>query len=37
MDEKPPFFKSWRAIYWLLIGNLLFFILLFYGFTRHFS
>lgn len=34
---KPPFFNSWSGMYWLVVGNLAFLILLFYLFTRYFS
>jgi hypothetical protein len=32
--EKPPFFKSWAGMYWLVLGNLVFLILLFYIITK---
>lgn len=32
--EKPPFFKSWAGMYWLVLGNLAFLILLFYILTK---
>ncbi len=35
--DPPPFLGSWKNIYWLLMGNLVVLILLFYLFTRHFS
>jgi hypothetical protein len=31
---KPPFFKSWSGMYWLVLGNLAFLILLFYFITK---
>jgi hypothetical protein len=37
LEDKPPFLKKWKNIYWLLMANLAFFILLFYLFTLHFS
>ncbi|MEX2336102.1 MAG: hypothetical protein WD555_02385 [Fulvivirga sp.] len=35
--EKPPLFRSWKAWYLLVIGNLIFLIMLFYIFTRYYS
>ncbi|WP_018479715.1 hypothetical protein [Pontibacter roseus] len=32
--DKPPFFKSWRGMYWLVLGNLAFLIILFYIITK---
>ncbi|MCJ8167253.1 hypothetical protein MKJ04_20600 [Pontibacter sp. E15-1] len=32
--EKPPFFKHWSGMYWLVLGNLVFLILLFYTLTK---
>ncbi|WP_347158148.1 hypothetical protein [Pontibacter chitinilyticus] len=32
--EKPPFFKSWSGMYWLVLGNLAFLVGLFYLITR---
>ena len=32
--DKPPFFKSWSGMYWLVLGNLAFLILLFYLITK---
>ncbi|WP_461489978.1 hypothetical protein [Pontibacter sp. HJ8] len=32
--DKPPFFKSWRGMYWLVLGNLAFLITLFYIITK---
>jgi len=29
----PPIFKTWSGMYWLVLGNLAFFILLFYLLT----
>ena len=31
---KPPFFKSWAGMYWLVLGNLAFLIILFYIITK---
>jgi hypothetical protein len=36
-EDKPPFFKTWRTLYWLVIGALLAQIILFYGITRYFA
>lgn len=36
-EEKPPYFKSWKGWYLLVIGNLIFLIILFYLFTIHYS
>lgn len=35
--DKPPFFKSWKTIYYLVVGNLVLMILLFYLFTVAFQ
>ncbi|MBX0335245.1 hypothetical protein K3G39_18580 [Pontibacter sp. HSC-14F20] len=35
--DKPPFFKSWKSMYWLVLGNLAFLITLFYIITRIYS
>ena len=35
--EKPPFFGSWSGMYWLVLGNLAFLIVLFYIITRAYS
>jgi hypothetical protein len=35
--DKPPFFKSWKSMYWLVLGNLVFLITLFYIITRIYS
>jgi len=32
--EKPPFFKRWKGMYWLVLGNLAFLIVLFYIITK---
>ncbi|MBC5993469.1 hypothetical protein [Pontibacter cellulosilyticus] len=32
--SKPPFFKSWAGMYWLVLGNLAFLIILFYTLTK---
>ncbi|PKV63271.1 hypothetical protein [Pontibacter ramchanderi] len=36
-SDKPPFFKSWKGMYWLVLGNLAFLIILFYIITRIYS
>ena len=35
--EKPPFFSSWAGMYWLVLGNLAFLIVLFYIITLVYS
>jgi hypothetical protein len=35
--DKPPFFKNWKGMYWLVLGNLVFLIILFYIITRIYS
>lgn len=35
--DPPPFFKSWRGMYALLLGTLVVLIILFYLFTIYFS
>ncbi|PRY16522.1 hypothetical protein CLV24_101368 [Pontibacter ummariensis] len=32
--EKPPIFNSWAGMYWLVLGNLAFLIILFYAITE---
>ncbi|WP_199688359.1 hypothetical protein [Pontibacter oryzae] len=34
---KPPFFKSWSGMYWLVLANLGFLILLFYIITKYYE
>lgn len=34
--ERPPFFNSWKAIYLLVLANLLVLIVLFYWFSVSF-
>jgi hypothetical protein len=36
-DEKPPIFKTWRRLYWLVFLNLIFLVILFYIFTKVFE
>ncbi|MFC5269862.1 hypothetical protein [Adhaeribacter terreus] len=33
---KPPFFKTWSGMYWLVLGFLAFQIILYYAITRYF-
>ncbi len=33
----PPFVRSWKRFYWIVIGWLLVLILLFYYFTNYFG
>jgi hypothetical protein len=35
--DKPPFLGSWNKIYFLVLGELVVLILLFYLFTKGFS
>jgi len=37
IDEKPPFFKSWKQIYVFVLGVLTTLVVLFYIFTIQFS
>jgi len=36
-EERPPLFKTWKSWYLLVIGFLIFLIICFYFFTKHFS
>ena len=36
-QELPPFVKTWRQFYRLLIGWLVFLIFIFYAFTQYFQ
>lgn len=36
-QELPPFVKTWKQFYGLLIGWLVLLVLLFYAFTRYFE
>jgi hypothetical protein len=36
-NHKPPFFKSWRPFYALVIGALILQIIVFYAITRYFE
>ncbi|WP_255697679.1 hypothetical protein [Fulvivirga ligni] len=35
--EKIPIFKSWKTWYFVVLGNLIFLIIIFYLFTSYFS
>jgi hypothetical protein len=35
--DKPPFFKSWRAIYGMVMGALLLQIIIYYAITVYFG
>ncbi len=35
-SEKPPFFKSWKTIYLIVISNLVVLVFLFYLFSQAF-
>ena len=37
VQDLPPFVKSWKQFYWLLVGWLVFLILGFYLFTLYFE
>ena len=36
-DEPPPVLKSWKNLYWLVFGNLVLLIVIFYIFTKVFE
>lgn len=36
-QDLPPFVKTWKQFYRLLIGWLIFLILIFYAFTKYFE
>ncbi len=36
-EDTPPFFKSWKGMYWLVIGNLIAMVALFYWLTLYYS
>jgi len=36
-NEKPPFFKSWKRLYAVVLLNLIVLIILFYLFTKAFQ
>jgi hypothetical protein len=36
-EGKPPFFKTWRGMYALVLGALVFQIILYYAITRFFE
>ncbi len=35
-ENKPPFLESWKNIYMLILGNLIFMVLLMYLFSKSF-
>jgi uncharacterized protein CbrC (UPF0167 family) len=35
--DRPPVFKSWRQMYWLVFAGLVVQILLFYGITQYYK
>ena len=35
--DKPPFFKSWRTMYWIVMSALVIQILVYYGITKYFE
>lgn len=35
--SPPPILKTWSGMYWLVLGNLAFFILLFYLLTKAYA
>ena len=35
--NAPPFFRSWTGMYWLVLGNLVLMIVLFYAITRYYE
>jgi len=37
MEEKPPFLKTWRNVYALIVGVLIALMAVFYFFTNHFK
>ena len=37
LDDRPPFFRSWSAVYALVLGFLGFLIIAFFLFTRHYQ
>ncbi len=36
-EGKPPFFSSWRQLYLVVLGNLVFLIVIFYLFMKAFE
>jgi hypothetical protein len=36
-EERPPFFSSWKKVYYFVFINLIFLIFVFYLFTKYFS
>ena len=37
IEEKPPIFKKWSLLYYLVLANLVFWLTLFYIFRRVFE
>lgn len=35
--NKPPFFKTWKPLYWLVLGALVLQIIIYYAITQHFA
>jgi hypothetical protein len=36
MEDRPPVFRTWSAVYALVLGFLAFLVVLFHLFTRHY-
>jgi hypothetical protein len=36
-EERPPIFRTWRRLYFAVLGNLILLIAIFYLITRMFS
>ena len=37
MNDRPPFFRRWRTIYLLVVGNLVLIIFLLYLLTQRYA
>ena len=37
IHNKPPFFKSWSGMYWLVVVSLIFQIVVFYFLTQYYK
>lgn len=35
--DKPPFFKSWKGMYWLVVVNLAVQVIVFYILTQYYK
>lgn len=35
--QRPPFFQTWKGMYWLVLGTLLFQIIVFYAITLYYK